>query len=95
MKREVQPARVRLAYQVAALLLALATSGCATTYNLTTGRCPTTTMLLGDFVLAGAAMGVSVLRWNDGDYAVAGVAFGASMSIALGANVSEIRGCKR
>ena len=79
-----------------ALVLAAALlTGCAPTYYQVTKRCPTTTMLLGDFFLTAAGLTVSTIKWNaDKEWQSVAWSTGA-MALALGANMAEIRGCKR
>ncbi len=79
-----------------AVLVCLALVSCAPTYRLTAKRvnpaasnCPTTTMVLGDFVASGVALALSVLAYNAGDYARATVAGGLGMGLALADNIAE------
>ncbi len=70
-----------------ALLLALAS--CAPTYRIVTKRCPTVTMLLGDFGISAAAMALSIINYNLGHKAGALGLAGASMSLGIGGNLAE------
>jgi len=71
------------------LALILALASCAPVYSAVTKRCPTTTMLLGDFTVTAAALATSVLAYNAGHLARAGIAAGVGMTIAIGANLAE------
>ena len=46
-------------------------------------------MLLGDFTVTAAALATSVLAYNAGHLARAGIAAGVGMTIAIGANLAE------
>lgn len=72
-----------------ALIVALA--ACSPSYRIVRGRCPTLATLMTDFAIGGVGLGVSVDRYNAGDYALAGTAFAAAMAVGLAANLSECR----
>jgi hypothetical protein len=74
---------------VTRLFLALSLTACAPTYRVASGRCPTTSMLLGDFALTSVALATSAVAYNTGHLARSGIAAGIGMSLAIGANLAE------
>jgi hypothetical protein len=78
-----------------ALAFAVVLSGCSPAYYAATKRCPTTQMLIGDLVLGGAALAVSTIKWNAGkEWESLAYTTGAG-AVFLGANLAEVRACKR
>ncbi len=80
--------------KAAVLALALMT-GCATTWTATTRRCPTTHMLAADFLLGLGMLGVSTLKWNAGKHGESLAYTAGAGAVFLGANIAEVRSCKR
>lgn len=79
-----------------ALVLAIALlTGCSLSYQQVTKRCPTTTLLLGDFVSGGVALAISALKWNAGKHAESLAYTTTGGLIFLSANIAELRACKR
>ena len=70
-----------------ALLLALA--ACAPTYRVITHKCPTTTMLLGDFGLTSVALALAALNYGTGNDAQAYGLAATGGAFMLGANLAE------
>lgn len=72
-----------------AFLLALAS--CSPAYRAATGRCASTATLVTDVVIAGAGLAASADRYNAGERVTSIALFGAAMTVALAANLSECR----
>ena len=51
--------------------------------------CPTTTMLLADFVLSGVGLAMAATKYIDRDYPAMAGYFGAGMTVGLAANLAE------
>jgi hypothetical protein len=50
-------------------IIALTLSACSPAYYVASGkRCPPTTMIVSDLVLAGAALGLAGLHWSSGSF---------------------------
>jgi hypothetical protein len=70
-------------------MVAVLMTGCAPTYRALKKECPTTVMLLGDFVLASAALAASTFAYTDANYPRAVAAGATGMGIAMGAHFAE------
>jgi len=72
--------------------LSAALTACAPSYRVVAKRCPTTTLLLADFVAGTIALGASALAYNANNGVRTGIALGVASGLYLGAHYSE-RGC--
>ena len=73
------------------IALCIVIAACSPLYRATTHRCPSTATLATDFVLATVGLGLAADRYNAGNTAASLTSFGAGMSVALAANMSECR----
>lgn len=80
---------------VKVLALVAALSGCAPTYSAVTGRCPTTTTLLGDFGLFTLGIAVATLKYNAGKHEDAAYVAGGAVGLSLADNYVEHHQCAR
>ena len=77
-----------------ALVAAFACANCGPTFTAITKRCPTTTMLLGDFGITTLGLAVGTLKVNAGKNRDAAIVIGAAMGLSLLDDVAEVK-CRR